>query len=250
MRSAQYDRLSVQVFHTREEMGAAAAKQAVQRLTTVLDRQETATVLFGAAPSQNETLAAFAASDIDFSRIIALHMDEYHTLPVTAPQRFSRYLDEHIFGLVPFKAAHYLGREGSAAADCVRYADILRAHPLDMAFIGIGENGHIAFNDPHEADFNDPKLVREVSLDVQCRMQQVHDGCFATLDDVPTHALTLTIPAIMAAPHLICTVPGPQKCAAVTATCQGPVSTACPASILRTHADCTLFCDAQSGKDI
>lgn len=250
MRSAQYDRLSAQVFENRKAMGDAAAAQAVLRLRAVLAKQSTATVLFGAAPSQNETLAAFAASDIDFSRIVVLHMDEYHTLPMDAPQRFSRYLDEHIFGLVAFKEVHYLGREGNAAEDCAHYAEILREHPLDLAFIGIGENGHIAFNDPHEADFHDPQLVREVSLDEQCRMQQVHDGCFATLEDVPTHALTLTIPAIMAAPHLICTVPGPQKRAAVTAACRGPISTACPASILRTHPDATLFCDADSGQEI
>lgn len=116
-----------------------------------------------------------------------------------------------------------------------------------VAFIGIGENGHIAFNDPHEAKFDDPRNVRIVTLDNVCRQQQVNDGCFPTIDDVPKTAITLTVPAIMHAKVLICTVPAKAKANAVKAACLGPVSEACPASIIRTHDDCVLFCDPDSG---
>ena len=113
-----------------------------------------------------------------------------------------------------------------------------------------GENGHIAFNDPHVADFNDPYVVKVVDLDDVCRMQQVHDGCFASIDEVPTHALTLTVPTLANAPHLVCTVPAPTKRNAVKLTVLGPVTEDVPATVMRGHADCVMFCDADSGADL
>jgi len=130
---------------------------------------------------------------------------------------------------------------------CDRYEKLVAEYPIDVAFIGIGENGHIAFNDPHEAKFDDPQNVRIVTLDDVCRQQQVNDGCFPTINDVPKTAITLTIPAIMHAKTLVCTVPAKAKANAVKAACLGPVSEACPASIIRTHDDCVLFCDPDSG---
>ena len=132
------------------------------------------------------------------------------------------------------------------AAECARYSQLLRRFPVDITCMGIGENGHIAFNDPPVADFDDPALVKPVALDEICRNQQVHDGCFATLDDVPTHALTLTVPALMHAAQVFCVVPAATKARAVRDTLLGDIRTACPASILRRHPAATLYLDADS----
>ncbi len=250
MEQFQFEKLILKRYDSRGEMGEAAGAHAVAIMKKLLAQKSEINVLFAAAPSQNEVLAAVASSDVDFSRIHALHMDEYIGLAKDAPQRFSHYLDEHIFGLCPFKSVAYLGAVEVGEAMCNRYEQTLRGHPLDMAFIGLGENGHIAFNDPHEADFQDKALVKIVSLDQRCREQQVHDGCFESLDKVPSQAVTLTIPAIMAAPYLVCTVPAAAKAEAVMRTAHDPISEACPGTILRTHQNCVLFCDAQSGKHL
>src|SRR5436309_1752359 len=142
---------------------------------------------------------------------------------------------------------HYLEGDTMLPLDeCERYARLLQAQPIDLCCLGIGENGHIAFNDPPVADFKDPHLIKAVELDEACRRQQVNDGCFPTFEAVPTHAVTLTIPALISGAHLFCSVPGPTKRAAVRRTLNGPISTECPSTILRTHADCTLYVDADS----
>lgn len=248
MQEWQLESLRVRRYASRAEMGKAAGEYAAELARELLAKRETITILFAAAPSQNEMLEAFMASDLDFTRIHALHMDEYIGLPKGAPQRFARYLDVHAFSLKAFASVQYLS-EGDEDGEtvCSRYEEILARHPLDIAFIGLGENGHIAFNDPHEADFEDPKRVKVVTLDGRCRQQQVNDGCFAALNDVPRYAVTLTIPAIMAAPRLVCTVPAAAKAEAVTHSAYAPISTACPGTILRRHAGCVLFCDEQSG---
>lgn len=148
---------------------------------------------------------------------------------------------------MPFKTVNTI--DSTAAdpeAECRRYAALLQAHPCDIVCMGIGENGHIAFNDPHVADFGDKAAVKVVALDETCRQQQVNDGCFARLDDVPTHALTLTIPTLTAPEAVFCIVPAKTKANAVYATLRGGITEACPASILRRHANATLYCDADS----
>ena len=247
MQVFQYDKLRVQRYENRTVSGKEAGEWAAMKINDLLKTHETLNVLFGAAPSQNEVLASFIASDVDFSRLNALHMDEYIGLADDAPQRFGQYLDDHVFKLAPFRNVFYVGCGADGEATRDRYEKIIEEYPIDVAFIGIGENGHIAFNDPHEAKFDDPKMVRIVNLDNVCRQQQVNDGCFPTIDDVPKTAITLTIPAIMHAKTLICTVPAKTKANAVKAACLGPISEACPASILRTHDDCVLFCDPDSG---
>ncbi len=238
----------VQVYPSRQEMGCQAARDVAACIARQLQEKDHLSMIFAAAPSQNEFLAALAADPaIDFSRIVAFHMDEYVGLEAAAPQGFGNFLRERLFGRVPFRQVHYLnGNATDIAAECRRYGDLLAADPPDIVCLGIGENGHIAFNDPHVADFHDPLPVRCVSLDPVCRQQQVHDGCFAALNQVPEQALTLTIPTLAHASHHFCIVPAATKAQAVRETVAGRIEPACPASILRLCADAVLYLDPAS----
>lgn len=246
----QKDALRVHVYKTRAAMGAAAAQDGAELLRTLLATQEEVRVVFAAAPSQNEFLEALCqAPGIDWPRVKAFHMDEYVGLAPTAPQGFGNFLRKRIFGRLPFGQVEYL--EGNAAdpqAECERYGSLLAAAPIDIVFLGIGENGHIAFNDPPVARFDDPAAVKVVELDEICRNQQVHDGCFAELAQVPTQALTLTVPTLAGAKHHLCIVPAATKAKAVRDTLEGPVTPDCPASILRQCSDATLYLDVQSAR--
>ena len=241
------DNLDVKVYDTRLAMGKGAAEDAVAYLKDLLAKKDEIYMIFAAAPSQNEFLAAVAeAEGIDWGRVHALHMDEYVGLPADAPQGFGNFLRRAIFDKVPFASVDYIGTSSDAEESIGRYDAILAAHHVDVVFMGIGENGHIAFNDPHVADFDDPKRIKKVDLDLTCRTQQVHDGCFAALEEVPEYALTLTCPTLFSADRLFCVVPAATKAAAVKATVEGPVSAKCPATILRRHAAATLYVDADS----
>ena len=244
------DRLNVSVYETRDEMGAAAAKAAAKAIREVISEKGTANVIFAAAPSQNETLAALLNEDVDFTKINAFHMDEYVGLSIENEQSFARYLTEHIFSKTTFGSVHLIPASGEINDACEQYTKLLADNPPDVVLMGIGENGHIAFNDPPVADFRDPKTVKAVKLDDICRNQQVHDGCFPTLDDVPQYALTLTVPAMMAAKYLICTVPAATKAAAVKAMLTGEIGEHCPATALRLHDHTEMFLDPDSAKDI
>ncbi|TVY08115.1 glucosamine-6-phosphate deaminase [Paenibacillus cremeus] len=247
IRAFTAEHLKVQVYSDRGALGKAAAEQAIERIRQLQWEKGSLRMIFAAAPSQNEFLAALAAAEgIDWSAITVFHMDEYIGLPPGAPQAFSRFVCEKLFDQVKPGEVHLIDSTGSAEAECARYAALLQEKPIDIVCLGIGENGHIAFNDPPVADFQDPQWVKPVKLDLACRQQQVNDGCFPDLASVPTHALTLTIPALMSGSHLFCMVPGPTKRAAVTATITGPVGTACPATALRSHPDCTLYVDRDS----
>lgn len=250
-----YDKLNVYITDSRADMGALAAMDCAKTLRYLLSIQDTVSMIFAAAPSQNETLSALCEEpDIDWTRVIAFHMDEYVGLSSAHPQSFGTYLREHIFGRLPFREVHYIhGDAPDPAAECARYTKLLAEYPVDIVCLGIGENGHIAFNDPGDentprvADFHDPAAIKLAALDPVCRMQQVHDGCFATLDDVPTHAYTLTIPSLTKAGHLFCTVPAATKAEAVWRTCHDPIDESCPATIMRTHSHAVLYCDGDSG---
>jgi glucosamine-6-phosphate deaminase len=240
----------IETLPTRAACGAAAGRAAAEALRAVIAANGAARVVFAAAPSQSEMLAALmAAPAIDWSKVTAFHMDEYIGLAAGAPQRFAAWLDRHLFEEVRFGRVERIRPEPDAAAECGRYAALLAEAPIDLVCLGIGVNGHVAFNDPPVADFDDPLDVKIVELDAVCRQQQVDDGAFATFADVPREAITLTVPRLMRADRLICTVPGPAKRAAVAATSRGPLSTECPASILRTHPACTLYLDRESHPD-
>ena len=242
------DKLSVNIYDTRAEMGAAAAKDIKNKFCELLETKPQINVIFAAAPSQNEVLASLVADkDIDWSRINASHMDEYIGLDADAPQGFGNFLRAHIFDQVPFASVNLIDITAKDAdAEAARYGEMLDRNPADVVVMGIGENGHIAFNDPPVADFADPKTVKAVELDEICRNQQVNDGCFASIDQVPTHALTVTVPALARAPSLFCIVPAPSKAWAVKETLTGSIDEHCPASILRTHKSAVLYLDRDS----
>lgn len=251
MKRLEKRELKVMVFGTRSEMGLNAATMTSRILKKLLQHRDKVNVVFAAAPSQDEFLDALSkVKDVEWHRINAFHLDEYIGLPSSAPQRFSKYLDKRIFERVPFRSVNYVipaGLESEPPEKLVtRYEELLKEYPLHLACIGIGENGHIAFNEPSVADFNDPHLVKIVKLDEKSRQQQVNDGCFENIEQVPTHAITLTIPAIMSSEHIVCVVPGERKKEAVFKTLEGPVTTECPASVLRRHPSANIFLDKKS----
>lgn len=236
--------LQVRVYRDRKAMGFAAAASAGAGIREAIAAKGEARVVFAAAPSQNELYEGLAREEgIDWDKVTAFHMDEYIGLPASAPQRFGNYLTERLFRVVKPGRVELIDSSGDIQRECERYAAMLAEAPIDIVCLGIGENGHIAFNDPPVADFEDPLLVKVVELDLACRQQQVNDGCFPELAAVPTHAVTLTIPALMSGARLYCSVPGSHKRQAVMNTLRGPVATACPASILRTHPSAILFAD-------
>ncbi len=245
------DNLLVKVFDNRKNMGAAAAADISSCMRTLLAQKEYIYMIFAAAPSQNEMLEALIAEDgIEWDRVHALHMDEYVNLPSDAPQSFGNFLRRAIFDKVPFASVNLIGSDVDEELACARYDALMKENEMDIVCMGIGENGHIAFNDPHVADFNDSFRIKKVDLDQKCRQQQVNDGCFTTIDQVPTHALTLTIPTLYNAKHLFCVVPAVNKAEAVKNTVTGPISEICPASILRRHDNAVLYVDSDSSSQL
>lgn len=248
MKTFTKDKLTVKQFDTRQEMGECAAKEIAACFAMLLEEKAEINVIFAAAPSQNEVLKALADDrTIEWNRINAYHMDEYIGLPSDAPQGFGNFLREHLFGLVQFKSVNYIDcTADDPETEAERYSRLLAEHPTDAVVLGIGENGHVAFNDPPVADFHDPKIVKPVKLDEVCRQQQVNDGCFARIEDVPTHALTVTVPALVKAPHLFCIVPAKTKAWAVHETLTGSIDEHCPATVLRLQDHATLYLDGDS----
>jgi glucosamine-6-phosphate deaminase len=247
------DELQVLVFEDRAMAGRAAALAVSQSIEETQRARGKARVIFAAAPSQNEFLAGLVASkEIDWSRVLGFHMDEYLGLEPDHPASFRRYLQERLFRLVGLGEDQLRLIAGERSERplqvCLDYEQKLLDEPTDIVCAGIGENGHLAFNDPPVADFLDPVLVKVVRLDHACRLQQVHDGCFDVIDDVPTHAFTLTVPALLRAPVVSVIVPGPRKANAVLSTLRGPISDACPASALRRHPGATLYLDRESAR--
>lgn len=241
------DKLKVKSFASRQDLGRAAAREIAAELRARLARQSAVRMIFASAPSQSDVIDALAAEPgIDWHRVTAFHMDEYIGLAPDAPERFGSWLSRYIFGRLPFAAVHPILPGDDPELTARDYARLLAEAPIDIVQLGIGVNGHIAFNDPPVADFNDPLDVKVVELDQVCRQQQVDDDCFAALADVPLRAITLTVPRLLRADRLFCMVPGERKRNAVQATLEGPLTTACPASILRTHPDCTLYLDRES----
>lgn len=242
------DRLKIKISKNRKEMGEMAAKEAARKIRQLLDQQSEVNMIFAAAPSQNEFLSALIKEEgIDWSRINAFHMDEYIGLPKDHPQNFANFLRKSIFEKVPFHKVYYIqGNEKDIEKEMDRYEELLSAFPVDIVCMGIGENTHIAFNDPGEADFNDPKLIKKVELDDVSRQQQVHDGCFPAFEHVPASALSLTVPALLQGKHLFCIVPGPTKAEAVFQTINEEISEKFPSTSLRNHPDATLYLDKDS----
>ena len=240
------DRLRVAILPDPTLLGAAAGSYAADRLRRLLATQPRARVIFAAAASQTEFLASLVRQEgIDWSRVDAFHLDEYVGLRLGHPRSFGTWLDQHVWSIVTPGSVQRLdgGNPAGGEAEADRYGALLADGGIDLAFVGIGENGHVAFNDPHVADFDDPSWVKPVEIDDTSRHQQVRDGAFDRFEDVPRIALTVTMSTIRSCRVISLVVPGRQKAAAVAAALDGPVTTACPASVLRGHPDVVLFLD-------
>jgi glucosamine-6-phosphate deaminase len=246
--SFQVDALPVRVYGTQEELSEAVALEARDILADVLARKGSAAAILATGNSQIRFLARLAElGGVDWSRVTLFHMDEYLGITADHTASFRRYLRERVETLVKPREFHYLNGDCALPLDEVeRYTRLLRAQPIDLCCLGIGENGHIAFNDPPVARFDDPHWVKLVKLDDACKMQQVKEGHFPSLEAVPPYAFTLTIPALCASARMLCISPEKRKAEAVRNALRGPIDTACPASILRRNGQCTLFLDKDS----
>ena len=242
------EKLEVFVLKDRRALGDYAAKRAAERIKQIASEKSSISIIFAAAPSQNEFLESLLAdTTIPWNRINAFHMDEYLGLPERAPQSFGSFLNGKLFGHVSFKSVNLInGHTADIERECLRYKSLLQNFPPDIVCMGIGENTHLAFNDPPVANFKDPEIMKRVTLDEACKQQQVNDGCFKSLDDVPRYALTLTIPALIQAPYIFCMVPGKLKAKAIAHTLSEPVSERYPSTILRRHENAILFVDEDS----
>jgi len=231
-------------------MADAAAEAIARQIREVAQTKPNVRMIFAAAPSQAEVLSKLSEiPDIPWGQVTAFHMDDYLGIAPQAPQRFANWLERHLFSEISFGSVHHIASSGTPEEICTSYAELLSEAPIDIVCLGIGVNGHIAFNDPPVADFEDPQIVKVVELDDICRKQQVDDDCFVKLSDVPTHAVTLTIPTLLSANAMFCVVPGAHKKAAITAALEGPISTSCPASILRKHQNSMIFLDPETAPD-
>lgn len=226
-------------------MGEAAAAHAAAILREALAVRGKARIIVGTGPSQDEMIRALtAAPGVDWSRVTVFHMDEYVGIAREHPASFRLWLKRHVEERVQPGEVHYMaGDAPDLDAEIRRYAVLLQAAPIDITFLGFGENGHIAFNDPHVADFRDPLTIKRVEIDLRCRRQQVGEGHFRDVDAVPREAVTITCPALLAARHLVCTVPDQRKAEAARDAIEGPLTTACPASAVRTHPCAVIFLD-------
>lgn len=240
--------LRVHIFETSGEMAKAAATAAAELIRAAVAARGGARVVVATGNSQIAFIESLTSlPQVPWAMTDIFHMDEYACLPEAHGASFRRWIRERVVERVKPRSAHYINGEAQdLEAECRRYSDLLNEAPPDLAFVGIGENGHIAFNDPHEAKFDDPATVKVVTLDEACRRQQTGEGHFPSVNDVPQQALTMTCPALMRARSLICCVPDERKAQAVAAAVEGPLTEACPASLLRTHPDARLYLDHAS----
>jgi glucosamine-6-phosphate deaminase len=247
MREITKDKLTAKIYSGRPELGAAAAEILSAKIAELLKDREYVNIIFASAPSQNEFLAELKKKDIEWGKINAFHMDEYVGLDKDSPAGFGNFLKDRLFSDVTCREVNYMnGNAENIQDECKRYADLLTKYPTDIVCLGIGENTHLAFNDPHVADFNDPLIVKVVDLDEDCRTQQVNDGCFAAIGEVPTHALTITMPALFKSTFAYAIVPGKFKASAIEHTINSDISELYPSTILRRHDNAVLFIDEDS----
>ena len=246
--------MKVRIFDDKRSLGAAAAAAGAEKLRAAIARKGAAAIILATGASQFEMLSSLLAEPgINWNAVSIFHLDEYIGLPVDHPAGFRRYLWERFVSKLPVPPAAFYPVDGSAAdpeRECERLGKILAEHPVDVAFIGIGENGHIAFNDPHVADFRDKKAIKLVDLDEKCRRQQVNDKTFDTLDEVPKYAVTLTVPTLVSAKYMFCVVPTANKADAVFHTMHDAVSEKVPATILRRHPHAVMFTDKESAEEL
>jgi glucosamine-6-phosphate deaminase len=233
---------------TKQELGRKAAAKGAELIREAIRQRGAANILVATGASQFETLAHLINEpDIAWNRVTAFHLDEWIDMPITHPASFRKYLWERFVSKLPFPMAafHYVEGEGDPNEECSRLNTLIARHPIDVAFVGIGENGHLAFNDP-PADFHTSKAFIVVTIDERSRQQQFGEGWFKTLAEVPRTAITITCPQIMLSKAIICAVPDRRKAEAVKATLESPVSPQVPATIMRNHKAAYVFLDRES----
>lgn len=234
--------MQINVHQDKEESGKAAAELGAQLLRETLSLGD-ATIIVATGSSQFDMLSALVAQpEIDWSRVTGFHLDEYLGIDDQHPASFRKYLKERFVDKVPMKKFHYVSGESDPRAECDRLGEIISQSQVDVAFIGIGENGHLAFNDP-PADFETEEPYLVVDLDQACREQQMGEGWFPDLDSVPTRAISMSVKQILKSKHIVCTVPDERKSLAVQQAVEGDVSPSVPASILQSHPNTNLFLD-------
>lgn len=235
--------VQLRIGSTAEEAGQHAAAHAAKTLRATVAKSGSARVLFAAAPSQQNLLDSLSAEALPWPQIHAFHVDEYVGIDPAAPQSFGRWLSTRLFDRVPIRA-ELIDPTADPDAEAARYGALLRERPIDLALLGIGVNGHLAFNEPYQWLIDDPQPVRSVVLDEISRRQQVDDGCFDSLSDVPMAALTVTVPILLSAKSIVVTVVGARKARSVAGTLEDGIKPSVPASALQAHRDVTLYLDA------
>lgn len=248
----QIEKLKIEIYPTREAAGVAAARAAADALTQIAKKQKDIAVIFATGASQLDTLQALTEiQGLPWAQVRGFHMDEYVGILPDHHASFRRYLREKLTQKVRMQEFFEIdGTTPDPEQTCRDYAKLLRDADPQLCLLGIGENGHLAFNDPGVADFNDPVDMKVVHLDTMCRQQQAAEGWFQTFQDVPEQAMTLTIPALFRAPKLIVSVPGPRKANIIRRTLEDPITTNCPATLLRTHPDATVYLDKESAAQV
>ena len=247
-RKFQADDLDVRVYNTLDDLAADAALEVNGLLRSAIKDKGAAAVILATGNSQIQFLKKLVALEgVDWGKVILFHMDEYLGISAQHKASFRSYLRERVESLVRPKAFHYINGDTDLPLDeCDRYTNLLRAQPIDLCCLGVGENGHLAFNDPPVARFEEKHPIKLVKLDDPCKMQQVREGHFPSLEAVPPYAFTLTIPALCSARRMICIAPEKRKAEAIKNALKGPISTRCPASFLRKQKHCTLLLDHDS----
>jgi glucosamine-6-phosphate deaminase len=248
----QTGKVNIEVHPTREDMGSAAAKAAGEALKKLAQARECIGVIFATGASQIHTLRALVNTpSLPWHKVYGFHMDEYIGLSMDHRASFRRYLRERLTQRVRMREFFEIeGMQRNPEQVCREYAEMVRSTQPQLCFLGIGENGHLAFNDPGDADFNDPVDMKIVHLDAMCRQQQVAEGWFQTVQEVPELAMTLTIPALLRVPKLIVSVTGPRKADIVRRSLEEPITSLCPATILRNHPDATIFLDHEAAAQV
>lgn len=251
IKSFEKDKLKIKIYDQESEMGEAAADYVAGQLNKVIGSAGKANLILATGTSQFSFLKALKTKTIEWDKITVFHLDEYKDISQLHPASFRKYLKDRILDFVQPGIVHLIkGDAQDLEKELALYSTLLEDNPIDIACIGIGENGHIAFNDPPVADFQDPKLIKIVKLDKSCRTQQLSEGWFSSLDEVPREAITLTISAIMKSKVISCVVPGNRKAKAVANTINWDLSTRCPATVLRRHENTTLFLDTLAASQL
>ncbi|WP_247233408.1 glucosamine-6-phosphate deaminase [Telluribacter sp. SYSU D00476] len=238
--------MKVTITKTNKELGKAAGKESARIIRKAIDDKGYANIILATGTSQFETIDQLLIEDIDWSKVTMFHLDEYIGLPISHPASFRKYLRERFLEKVaPLKAIYLINGENNPETECNQLNDIISQHPIDLALVGVGENGHLAFNDPPaDFDIESPYLI--VNLDEACRRQQLNEGWFNSIEEVPTQAISMSVKQIMKSEYIICSVPDARKAQAVKNSLELEVSNLFPASILQLHPNCTFYLDELS----